>query len=161
MSDVIRKADFVSNLFTFLVETFESPPKPSSAYLDRKAGFFDTLETISAEQASRPIAKGATSIAAQVEHTRFYLAVIAQFMDGRTEKVDWQESWRVTEVTPEDWTNLKQALKTTYNSLSQRLRSIEVWGDDEVGDSMAIVIHTAYHLGAVRQMVNIISETPA
>ena len=87
MSD-IRQEDFVNNLFAFLVETFESPSRSASAYLDQKAGLFDTLEYLSADQASQPIAKGATSIAAQVGHIRFYIDVLEQFMNGRTGKVD-------------------------------------------------------------------------
>jgi hypothetical protein len=32
------------------------------------------------------------------------------------------------------------------------LNSLPAWGDDSVCDSMAIVAHTAYHLGAIRQI---------
>lgn len=71
MSETIATKDLVDNLFTFLIETFESPPRPSSNYLDQKTRLFDTLEAISAEQASWPIVAGRTSIAAQLEHTRF------------------------------------------------------------------------------------------
>ena len=157
MSDV-RREDFVANLFTFLVETFESPPEPSNAYLDQKAGLFDTLEPLSANQASQPVAKGATSIAAHVEHIRFYVDVLEQFMDGRTEKVDWEDSWGVQEVTPEAWAALKRDLKAAYASVVKKFEGVSEWGDDEVGDSLAIVVHTAYHLGAIRQMVKVIAH---
>ena len=157
MSETIAKQNFVDNLFTLLVETFDSPPRPGSAYLDQKAGLFDTLDAISAEQASRPVAEGGTSIAAQVEHTRFYLDAITQFMNGRTEKVDWQESWQVEQVTPEAWEGLKQDLKAAYESVTTKFKSIEAWGDDEIGDSMAMVVHTAYHLGAIRQMMRVVA----
>ncbi len=157
MSETIATKDFVGNLLTLMVETFESPPRPGSAYLDQKAGLFDTLNAISAEQASRPVAEGGTSIAAQVEHTRFYLDAITQFMNGRTEKVDWQESWQLEQVTPEAWEGLKQDLKAVYESVTAKLKSIESWGDDEVGDSMALVVHTAYHLGAIRQMMRVLA----
>ncbi|CAN5772942.1 hypothetical protein BH24DEI2_BH24DEI2_03560 [soil metagenome] len=157
MSETIATKNFVDNLFTLLVETFESPPRPGSAYLDQKAGLFDTLEAVSAEQASRPIVEGGTSIAAQLEHTRFYLDVIEQFMNGRTEKVDWQESWLLGMVTPEAWERLKQALKDTYESVTAKLKSVESWGDDEVGDGMAMLVHTAYHLGTIRQMMKVVA----
>ena len=156
MSGTIATKEFVDNLFTLLVETFESPPRPSSAYLDQKTGLFDTLNAVSAEQASKPIAAGGTSIAAQVEHTRFYLDIIEQFMDGRTEKVAWKESWQLETVRPEAWERLKQDVKETYESVTAKLKSIESWEDDEVGDSMAILVHTAYHLGAIRQMMRVV-----
>lgn len=157
MSETMRRENFTHNLFIFLTETFESPPKPSSAYLDQKAGLFETLAHVLAEAASRPITETGTSIAAQVNHIRFYLDVLAQFMDGRTEKVNWQNSWQVNEVTPEAWESLKEDLRATYGRISQRLKGIERWGDDEVGDSMAIVIHTAYHLGAIRQIMHVVA----
>ena len=125
MSETIRKEDFVNNLFTFLVETFESPPNSSSAYLDQKAGLFRTLEQLSANQASQPIVEGATSIAAQAEHLRFYLDVIAQFMSGRTEKVDWKDSWQSKEVTPETWSALQRDLKATYEHVTKKFDGID------------------------------------
>ncbi len=155
MSDV-RREDFTGNLFTFLVETFEGPPESASAYLDQKAGLFDTLEHLSAAQASQPIAEGAISIAAHVEHIRFYLNVVEQFMSGRTEKVNWEDSWCVQKVTPETWSALKQDLKAAYTSVTKTFESIGKWEDDEVGDSLTIVVHTAYHLGAIRQVVKVI-----
>ena len=161
MSESIRKEDFVGSLLTFLVETFESSPGPASTYLDQKAGLFNTLEHVSAEQASKPVANGATSIAAQVEHIRFYVDVVEQFMSGRTQKVDWKDSWQVKEVTPEAWSTLKRDLRAAYESGTERFKNIEAWGDDEVGDSMAVVVHTAYHLGAVRQMVRVLADARA
>lgn len=153
----LRSEDFVNNLFTLFVETFESPPKSASAYLDQKTGLFDTLANISAEQASKPISAGGTSIAAQVEHTRFHIDVIEQFIKGRTEKVNWDDSWQVREVTPEAWQQLQQDLKTAYESATETCKAFESWGDDEIGDSLAIVIHTAYHLGALRQIMKVVT----
>ena len=153
----LNHEDFTNNLFAFLIETFESPPEPSSLYLDQQAGLFDTLHNLSAEQASTPVIEGTLSIAAQVEHTRFYLDVVRQFMEGRTEKVDWQESWQVEKVTPEAWAALQQDLRATYEQVSQTLQDLGGWGDDEISDGMAIVVHTAYHLGAIRQMVKVVT----
>lgn len=157
MSEMMRREDLTGNLFAFLVETFESPPNPSSSYLDQKTGLFETLAHVSAEAASRPITETGTSIAAQVNHIRFYLDVLEQFMDGRMERVNWHNSWQVNEVTPEAWESLKGGLQATYRRISEKLKKIERWGDDEVGDSMAIVIHTAYHLGAIRQIMRVVA----
>lgn len=152
----IEKDDFVHTLFDLLVETFESPSQSSSIYLDQKTGLFETLNGISAEQASAPIAQGATTIAAQVEHIRFYMDVIEQFMNGRTQKVDWQESWQVRELSPKAWQTLQQDLRTAYENLTNNLKNVEIWGNDEITDSLAAAIHTAYHLGAIRQMVHVV-----
>ncbi len=152
MPTPIRFEDFTSNLFTLLIETFESPPRPFSAYLDQNTGLFDTLSHLSAEQASQPTTEGGTSIAAQVKHLKYYIEVFEQFLDSKKVEADWHASWQPKEVTPEAWETLKQDLETTYQRLKRKLESIETWNDDAVGDSMAIVVHTAYHLGAIRQI---------
>jgi len=30
--------------------------------------------------------------------------------------------------------------------------AVETWNQDNIGDAVAIIAHTAYHLGAIRQM---------
>jgi hypothetical protein len=36
------------------------------------------------------------------------------------------------------------------------LESFDVWDDDKVGIPMAILAHTAYHLGAIRQLIRFV-----
>jgi len=151
---MIRPEDFTSNLFVILEETFESPPRDGNAYLDKQTGWFHTLADVSAEQASRPLTPDGTSIAGQVAHATFYLEALEGFMTKRiTGPVEWRESWTVRGVTPEEWEDLKQQLGATYKRVKTLLQSYTDWGDDEVGDALAILAHSAYHLGAVRQMV--------
>ena len=153
MATDLKLDDFTNNLFTLLSETFESPSDSSSFYLDQQAGFLSTLNHVSAEQASKSITPRGTSVAAQVEHTRFYLEALMQFMDGRTERIDWRKSWRPSDVTPEAWDELKREMKASYERLMRKLRETERWGDDEVCDSLSILVHSAYHLGAIRQIL--------
>jgi hypothetical protein len=55
-------------------------------------------------------------------------------------------------VTTVEWDALRARLKATYDRLSKMLRSIENWEhNDAIEGSMAIVVHTAYHLGEIRQ----------
>ena len=82
--------------------------------------------------------------------------VLLEFIDGRTEKVNWDESWKLQEVNPESWETLKTDLKTMYQQVVAKLDSISTWGGDEIGDGLAMLIHTAYHLGAIRQIIRTI-----
>ncbi len=157
MPNTIRTEDFTNNLRTLLTETFESPQKPLTAYLDHGTGLFNTLDKLSVEQAAKPITEGGASVAGQVKHTRSYIDVLKQIMNGATVEADWPGSWQVGEVTPEVWSALKADLREGYERLSQRLNTIETWGDEEVGDSVAIVVHTVYHLGALRQIVRVVA----
>ena len=85
---------FTTELYALLEETFE---RVQGSYLDRGTSLFETLATISAAEASRPVSASCASIAAQVEHVRFYLAVLERYLRGEAVgAVDWQASWRLT-----------------------------------------------------------------
>ena len=153
----IVEEDFTGSLFTLLKETFEGPPpKTASAYLDQGGGLFQTVENVTAEDASRAVKPGAPTIAAHCAHARFYVSVLHRYMQGPLEDVDWKQSWLVQTVSPAEWEALREELREAYTSLTEALRSVEGWGERPVGAALAIVAHTAYHLGAVRQLVRMV-----
>jgi hypothetical protein len=149
----IDEKDFSDNLFYILKETFEGPPpQTASAFLDQGGGLFQTIDALTAEDASRPPQTGAATLAAHCAHTRFYVEVLRGYMRGSKEKADWQESWRVQTVSAEEWERLKRELREAYETLMEELRAVESWDDDTVGGALAVLAHTAYHLGAIRQL---------
>ena len=123
-------------------------------YLDTGTSLFPTLNQISAGEVSIPVGNHCATIAAQVEHVIFYLEVLEHSITGQdVGKLDWGEIWsRVNGVATAEWDASRARLKATYDRLSKTLQSIENWvHNDAVGDSRAIVVHTAYHLGEIRQ----------
>jgi hypothetical protein len=149
---MINKDDFLKDILFVLRETFEgSPAGAGSAYLDHGVGILPTLEKLSAEQVSRFI--GETTIAAHTEHAKFYLDRICEFLTGRTEKVNWEQSWLIETVTDEEWNILREGMKKSYENVLRTFAEIETWNQDNIGDTVAIIAHSAYHLGAIRQMV--------
>ena len=149
----IAQEDYTNSFFQLLRETFEGPPPGAgSAYLDKGGGLFQTLEPLTAEAASTPAWPGAATIAAHCEHLRFYVLALDALMRGATGKIDWEQSWLVKTVTPAEWDDLKENLRRAYATVTEHLRTVEHWGDEEIGDGMAILMHTAYHLGAIRQL---------
>jgi hypothetical protein len=151
MTESISQESFAEELFTILEETFETH---HGVYLDKGTSLFATLNQISAGEASIPVGNRCATIAAQVEHVIFYLEVLERSMAGQdVGKQDWGEIWsRVSGVTGAEWNELRVRLKSTYERLSNMLRGVENWeNNDAIGDSMAIVVHTAYHLGEIRQ----------
>jgi len=155
----IAQEDYTNSFFQLLKETFEGPPADrGSAYLDKGAGLFQTLEGLTAEAASTPPWPGASTVAAHCEHVRFYALALLEFMRGATGKVDWGQSWLVKTVTPAEWEALRENLRRAYAAVNDHLRSVESWGDEEVGDGMAILLHTAYHLGAIRQLLKAVNR---
>jgi hypothetical protein len=151
--------EFTTNLFKLMRETFEGPPaEGGSAYLDKGAALFQTLEGVSAEAASRAPWPGASTVAAHCYHARYYVDVLHNYLAGREQTVDWNASWQVSRVDAAEWEALKGDLRRAYDDLVASLESLEVWTDDPIGDSMAIVVHTAYHLGAIRQLLKAASD---
>jgi len=150
----IEQDSFVKSIAYLLRETFEgSPEGQPSAYLDRGIGIFPTLESLSAAQVSKEF--GGTTIAAQTEHAKFYLDRFCEFMTGRTEKVNWEQSWLIETVNDEEWNSLRDAVRKSYENLLKTIAEIETWNQENVGDPIAIIAHTAYHLGAIRQIAKI------
>lgn len=146
---------WTTELFAILDETFE---RVQGIYLDRGTSLFETLATITAAEASRPISLQCASIAAQVNHVRYYLEVLSGYMRQQPpESVDWPASWHVTTVSPDEWDDLRQGLRDTYQQVRTLFESFEAWnGDEDISGALAIVVHTAYHLGEIRQALGVL-----
>lgn len=151
----IAKDDFLKDVLLILRETFEgSPEDEPSAYLDRGIGFIKTIEGLSAKQVSQKI--NGTTIAAQTEHAKFYLDRLCEFMTGRTEKVNWEQSWLIETVNEAEWNALCDSVKKSYENVLQTFAKINSWNQDNIGDAIAIIAHTAYHLGSIRQIAKVV-----
>ena len=151
MSEQIAIELFKKWFFECLTETFE---KVRGIYLDKGTSLFETLETVSAEDASRRVAENCASVAAQVEHVRFYLDVLNDVLQKEeVKKVDWREIWQsVREVTPEEWEAEKRRLRESYERVLSTLKNYDRWeGEYGISGALAVLSHTAYHLGGIRQ----------
>ncbi|MBI9051946.1 MAG: DinB family protein [Anaerolineaceae bacterium] len=143
-------------LLEFFTETFESV---KGIYLDKNTSLFETLTTISAEQASIPVGGKCATIAAQVKHIAFYLEVIEKaILDPNSPRADWDEVWRTVGVVSEsEWQAIQDELRSNYNRILDLIKSTNDWPvEDEVGEMIAVIVHTAYHLGEIRQALCII-----
>jgi hypothetical protein len=143
--------DFANSLFQYMEETFES--KHHGIYLDKGTSLFETLESVSAEEASIPVGGKCASLAAQVAHVIFYIESFERFaLYNDNSPRDWGEIWRTVEkVSPEEWDSLKDKLRDAYQRMDKLFRENKTWNEDSIGGSLSIVVHTAYHLGEIRQ----------
>jgi hypothetical protein len=147
----ISQQQLVQELLDILDETFENH---HGIYLDRGTSLFETLETIDAREASQPVGTKCASIAAQVAHVTFYLEVLERYIFAHdTSKADWGYIWRtVREVTPAEWEQLKANLQQTYRRIVATFQDVSNWeSDPHLAGALAVAIHTAYHLGEIRQ----------
>jgi hypothetical protein len=146
-----------TELYGLLDETFSNV---HGHYLDKHTSLFETLATISAVEASQPIGTRCATLAAQVNHIRVYIEVLECYMRGEeVGPTDWAASWRVAGVDEEEWSSLKQRLDAAYQSMRTTMQGFTTWhGEDQIGGSLAILTHTAYHLGEIRQALCIIKR---
>lgn len=150
MTELIQPETFRSVLLALLDETFDNT---HGIYLDKDTSLFRTLETVSAQDASIPVGGKCASLAAQVTHVIFYLEVLERYVvHNDSSRVDWGEIWRTVEkITPEEWNALKAKLEATYRRIEKLFHENEVWNEDSMGGVLAMVVHSAYHLGEIRQ----------
>jgi hypothetical protein len=148
----IERDYFVRSLAYLLRETFEgSPEGQPSAFLDRGIGIFPTLDAATAEQVSRRY-RGTTA-AAQTEHAKFYLDRLREFIGGRTEPVNWEQSWLIETVSEEEWDALRESVRHAYAETLRMIAELDDWSEMNIGMAMGMLAHTAYHLGAIRQLL--------
>lgn len=152
----IQAEHFTTALYELLDETFDSV---HGFFLDKGTSMFETLATISAEEASIPVGGKCATLAAQVKHVAFYLNVLEQSVRTQTnERQDWDKIWRETSaVSPDEWEKIKTQLRESYDRVKALISDTTEWpSDDEIGGAIAMIVHTAYHLGEIRQALCVI-----
>ena len=151
----IPVAVFRKELLDLLEETFE---KTQGIYLDRETSLFQTLDELTADQASKPISPKGATIAGHTEHMAFYLDVLTDCIERKPiGELNWQESWKVKAVDEDAWAAVRQRLRKAHQRTIRVIRSLDAWeGEDDIGASLAILAHTASHLGALRQALHLL-----
>lgn len=147
----IASEHFTGALRAMLDETFDNV---RGYYLDKGTSLFETLADITAAEASIPVGGKCATLAAQVKHVAFYLDVVDKSVrDPNYPRVDWEEIWRtVSSVTPDEWTAIQDELRASYQLILNLIEGMPSWNSEaEIGGAIAVVAHTAYHLGEIRQ----------
>jgi hypothetical protein len=143
----------VRQLVAVLQEAFEGSDRDWSYFTDEgpQAGLLGSVESLSAEEASRPVA--GSSVAAHVHHVTFALDASRDWIRGEWTPRDWTDSWRVQAVDADAWQRLQRDLRRAYSELREEVERRGTSSEEAFGGAVAAVAHCAYHLGAVRQKV--------
>ena len=152
---------FKKALLACLDETFS---QVRGIYLDKGTTLYETLDGVSAEEASRKVSSNSATIAAQVEHTRFYLDVLDDYMRTGVDKTNnWREIWEtVNRVTPEEWEDIKRRLRQSHERVMETVNAFDAWdGKYDIAGALSILVHTAYHLGGIRMTLGVIRSGQA
>jgi hypothetical protein len=137
-------------------ELYEGVKSDESWVIDAKPGdgFIRVIQSLDAEQASTPLVKYGSTIAAHTEHLRWSLNFALEFLKGNTPSCNWSESWRIHQVNTLEWETLTGDLKNACNLIKSEIETNEDWSNPFlVKGTIALVPHIAYHLGAVKQIM--------
>ncbi len=151
MTSQIQAEHFTAAVFSLLDEIFDNV---HGYCLDKGTSLFETLATISAEEASVPVGGRCATLAAQVKHVAFYLDVLEHNVRTQQfERQDWGKIWRETSVVSADeWAELKVQLRASYDRIKRLINETTEWpSEGHIGGVIATIVHTAYHLGEIRQ----------
>ncbi len=67
-------------------------------------------------------------------------------------EADWTQSWKLTQVSEAEWAELRERLRMEAVTFEQAVGKLLTAGDIEMKGVIAGVSHLAYHLGAIRQI---------
>ena len=158
MTSQIQAEHFTANIYGLLDETFDNV---HGYFLDKGTSMFETLATVSAEEASIPVGGQCATLAAQVKHVAFYLQVIEEALRRQElKKQDWDKIWRETSaVSPDEWQAIKSELRERYDRIKTFINETTEWSNERlIGGVIATIVHTAYHLGEIRQALCIVKQ---
>ncbi len=150
------------SLSDMLTELFDGPPGREAYVLNPgDAGLIRQLDAIDAAAASKRLMPGRTTIAAHADHVEFGLSLLNRWAAGEANPwagADWNASWQRTPVTDEQWGTLRDRLRHTAEQWRQVVVTRASWDDVAAAGALASAAHTAYHLGAMRQILAALSQ---
>lgn len=151
----------LSGVHDVLFEIFEGA-KPEGGWIlnPGSEGLLGIFDRLSAEQASRRIIIGRPSIAAHANHVRFSLNLLNRWAGGEEpfSTADWASSWAVQAVTAAEWEELRNSLRSEARAWMTAVPVSRTWEPVSLTGTLASGAHFAYHMGAVRQMVELLRE---
>jgi hypothetical protein len=148
---------FQRALGKLLTEIFDGP-LGSEAYVlnPDDPGLLQQLDRIDAAAASSRPFPGKTTIAAHVDHVHYGLTLLNRWARGEANPwadADWDASWKRGHVTEQQWQTLRQALRHEVEAWQEVVATRTDWDDLAASGALASAAHTAYHLGAIRQIL--------
>jgi len=148
---------FQRALSKLLTEIFDGPPG-NEAYLLNPGdpGLLRQLETIDARTASTRPMPGKTTIASHVDHVHYGFTLLNRWAAGESNPwagADWNASWQRTTVTDDQWRTLRENLRREATNWRKVVDTRTEWDDTTAAGALSSAAHTAYHLGAIRQIL--------
>jgi len=148
---------FQRALAKLLGEIFDGPPGNEAYVLNPgDPGLLRQLESIQEDAASARPMPGKTTIAAHVDHVCYGFSLMNRWAAGEPNPfagADWEASWRRAAVSDDQWRTLRANLRREAEAWRKHVAARTDWDDLAAAGALSSVAHTAYHLGAIRQIL--------
>lgn len=148
---------FQRALSKLLTEIFDGPPGNEAYILNPgDPGLLAQLDQIDAQAASTRRMPGKTTIASHADHVLYGLTLLNRWAGGEENPwadADWNASWQRTSVTEAQWDELRRHLREASGAWQRFVAKKSDWDDLAAAGSLSSAAHTAYHLGAIRQIL--------
>lgn len=150
-----QTAPIAPSLTTLFAEIMNGSPGRGGFLLNGgDPGLLHSLDRLSAEDASAVHSDGA-SIAAHADHLLYGLGLFNRWADGEENpwaSADWTQSWHRGQVDAAGWEALRQDLRRASARWLDALGEEREVSEIELSGMIGSIAHTAYHMGAIRQM---------
>ena len=152
----MRTDELTASLTTLFSELVDGANTPGAAFVlnSGDAGLIASLEKLSAADASRSVAGGAT-IAAHTQHVRYGLSLMNRWAsEGGNPFADarWDDAWKISTVNDAEWAEIRGGLTEESRRWLGALGASRDVSPIELSGMIASVAHVAYHMGAIRQI---------
>lgn len=148
---------FQRALSNMLTEIFDGPPGQEAYLLNPgDPGLLRQLDTIDASAASKRPMPGKTTIAAHIDHVRFGLSILNRWAAGEANPwagADWNASWQRATGSEDQWRALRDGLRHEADKWRKVVATRTSWDDMSAAAALSTAAHTAYHVGAIRQIL--------
>ena len=140
-----------------LMELFDGPPGQEAYVLNPgDPGLLRQLDALDAAAASKRPMPGKTTVASHADHLLYGLAILNRWAAGEANPwagADWNGSWQRPAVTDAQWNALRASLRQEVEKWKAAVTARAEWDDMAASAALSTCAHTAYHLGAVRQII--------
>jgi hypothetical protein len=144
-------------------EGYVGPQGKGTWFTDNEpgSGLLGAVERLDASAASRPLTPGdPLTAASHVGHLRFSLELANRAAKGENPypTANWAKSWELRSVDAEEWKKLVAALRSEIAGFREVLASGKAFEDEEFATgALGLICHGAWHLGALKQGLGLIS----
>ena len=91
----------------------------------------------------------------RTSHLISSVALSTRELRGESPPRDRSRSWTVFAVDEAEWAALRTRLRDDYEGLLVAIKTHVLWDEDALGVVMGAIAHSAYHLGAIRQRLQV------